>query len=135
MLEDVQLQSVKDFLLETRKEFSEKMSLAAFEQKNEKLYSKLKALKRDPKENSVKLAAFEERFRIFWEKRNRLNDKNPFVGSRRILDAFPTMKFYPKGQKAVSVKDLMIHFKKKTEPIREKWNEIRANDETKEDKK
>lgn len=107
LLEDVQLQSVKDFLLETRKEFSEKMSLAAFE----------------------------ERFRIFWEKRNRLNDKNPFVGSRRILDAFPTMKFYPKGQKAVSVKDLMIHFKKKTEPIREKWNEIRANEETKEDKK
>ena len=135
LLEDVQLQSVKDFLLETRKEFSEKMSLAAFEQKNEQLYSKLKALKRDPKENSVKLAAFEERFRIFWEKRNRLNDKNPFVGSRRILDAFPTMKFYPKGQKAVSVKDLMIHFKKKTEPIREKWNEIRANEETKEDKK
>ena len=29
----------------------------------------------------------------------------------------------------------MIHFKKKTEPIREKWNEIRANEETKEDKK
>ena len=45
MLEDVQLQSVKDFLLETRKEFSEKMSLAAFEQKNEQLYSKFKGIK------------------------------------------------------------------------------------------
>lgn len=133
LLEDVQLQSVKDFLTETRKELSEKMSFAMLEQKNEQLYNKLKALKKDPEENSAKLAVFEERFRSFWEKRNRLTDKNPFVGSRRILDAFPTMKFYPKGQKAVSVKELMVNFKKKAEPIREKLNEIRANEETKED--
>lgn len=120
MLEDVQLRSVREFLADTKKELSEKIPMATLIEKRDLLYSKLKDLRKEPEKDSSKLATFEERVKGFWENRVNITKRHPFTGNQRLLDAFPTMKLHPKGQKSIDVRELLLSIKKKTDPLKEK---------------
>ncbi|MCX4327969.1 MAG: putative ABC transporter permease [Lachnospiraceae bacterium] len=73
-----------------------------FNIKKETIYQKLASLK-DALGTDARLIQIEERLK-----------KRPFTGNRRILDAFPTMKFVSKNKKLIDVRELLTSLDIKT---------------------
>lgn len=67
-----------------------------------------------------KLAEIEQRFREYKERHTSFQKKNPFFGNKRIMQAFPTLKFIPEsvrktGRKPVKIllKDFLLQITEK----------------------
>lgn len=99
-LEDIQFTSLRDIISSTSNSFSEKM---------EATIQKLSSLKENVAEDP-RITALEEKFKTYTEKYTIFTKKNKFFGNRRIMDAFPTMKFISKNHSTVDVKELISNF-------------------------
>lgn len=99
-LEDIQFTSLRDIISSTSNSFSEKM---------EATIQKLSSLKENVAEDP-RITALEEKFKTYTEKYTIFTKKNKFFGNRRIMDAFPTMKFISKNHSAIDVKELISNF-------------------------
>ena len=95
--QELQLNSLKDDLLA-------KIGLS---EKIENIREKLASLKETVIEEP-KLRLIEEKLSDYREKsRSLLKNKHFFMGNRRIVDAFPTMRFIPKNKSSISVKEMI----------------------------
>ena len=95
--QELQLNSLKDDLLA-------KIGLS---EKIENIREKLASLKETVIEER-KLRLIEEKLSDYREKsRSLLKNKHFFMGNRRIVDAFPTMRFIPKNKSSISVKEMI----------------------------
>ncbi len=56
------------------------------------------------------LEFIEKSITTYNEKHKSFMKKNPFFGNRRIMDAFPTMKFIPQNKNVIDVKDFINNF-------------------------
>ena len=99
-LEDIQFTSLRDIISSTSNSFSEKM---------EATIQRLSSLKENVAEDP-RITALEEKFKTYTEKYTIFTKKNKFFGNRRIMDAFPTMKFISKNHSTVDVKELISNF-------------------------
>ncbi len=99
-LEDIPFTSLRDIISSTSNSFSEKM---------EATIQKLSSLKENVAEDP-RITALEEKFKTYTEKYTIFTKKNKFFGNRRIMDAFPTMKFISKNHSAIDVKELISNF-------------------------
>ena len=73
----------------------------------ENIREKLASLKETVIEEP-KLRLIEEKLSDYREKsRSLLKNKHFFMGNRRIVDAFPTMRFIPKNKSSISVKEMI----------------------------
>ena len=99
-LEDIQFTSLRDIISSTSNSFSEKM---------EATIQRLSSLKENVAEDP-RITALEEKFKTYTEKYTVFTKKNKLFGNRRIMDAFPTMKFISKNHSTVDVKELISNF-------------------------
>lgn len=84
-----------------------------FNIKKDAIYQKINTLK-DALGTDAKLMQIEERFKNYFDRNSTFLKKRPFTGNRRILDAFPTMKFVSKNKKLVDVMELLTNLDIKT---------------------
>lgn len=102
-----ELPSIRKWFIGTIREWSDKLP------SREMLAEKLKSVPKNPSENDSKFSAIEERIKNYWETYTSFLKKRPFTSNKRLLDAFPTMKFFPKNHSPVSVKDFLGNIRKK----------------------
>ena len=81
---------------------------------------RLEELKETYSGEDSKLAEIEQRFREYKERHTSFQKKNPFFGNKRIMQAFPTLKFIPEsvrktGRKPVKIllKDFLLQITEK----------------------
>lgn len=84
-----------------------------FNIKKETISKKINALK-EAASNDTKLLQIEERFKNYFDKHSSFIKKHPLNGNRRIVDAFPTMKFVAKNKKLVDVKEFLTNLNIRT---------------------
>lgn len=84
-----------------------------FNIKKDAIYQKINTLK-GSLGTDAKLMQIEERFKNYFDRNSTFLKKRPFTGNRRILDAFPTMKFVSKNKKLVDVRELLTNLDIKT---------------------
>lgn len=84
-----------------------------FNIKKETIYQKLASLK-DAPGTDARLMQIEERLKNYFDRHSAFLKKRPFTGNRRILDAFPTMKFVSKNKKLIDVRELLTSLDIKT---------------------
>lgn len=83
----------------------------SFNNKKETIYQKINTLK-EALGTDARLLQIEERFKSYFDKNSKFLKKHPFNRNRRILDAFPTMKFVPNNKKLVDVRELLTYLNK-----------------------
>lgn len=84
-----------------------------FNSKKETISQKINMLK-EAASNDAKLLQVEERIKNYFDKHSSFLKKRPFNGNRRIVDAFPTMKFVARNKKLVDVKEFLINLNIRT---------------------
>ena len=99
-LEDIQFKSLREIISSTTNSFTEKM---------ETTIQKLNQIKENMSGDS-RINSLEDKFKNYKEKYNSFTEKNKLLGNRRIMDAFPTMKFIPKKHISIDVKELLSNF-------------------------
>ena len=96
-LQEMQLSSLKD-------DFLAKIGLS---EKIDTLREKLASI-RETVTEEPKIRLIEDKLNQYREKSHSiLKTKHLFFGSRRIVDAFPTMRFIPKNKSSISVKEMI----------------------------
>lgn len=99
-LEDKQFKSLHDIISHNTKNFAEKM---------EATMQKLNQLKENHKEDP-RIILLEERFKNYKKKHFVFTKKNKLFGNRRIMNAFPNMKYISKSHSSIDVKELIDNF-------------------------
>ena len=99
-LEDKQFKSLHDIISHNTKNFAEKM---------EATMQKLNQLKENHTDDP-RISLLEERFKNYKNKHFLFTKKNKFFGNRRIMNAFPNMKYISKSHLSIDVKELIDNF-------------------------
>lgn len=103
-LQDIRFRSIRETIIAKSPSLAEKW---------ENISSKL-ALLKNSSENETITAQLEERFKKYKEKHTLFLKKRPITGTRRIINAFPTMKFVLKNKSLVDVKEFINNLNIKT---------------------
>lgn len=103
-LQDIRFKSLRETIAAKTPNFATKI---------DNIYQKLNTLK-ESSETGAKATQLEERLKHYLEKHSSFLKKHPFTGNRRILNAFPTMKFISKNRTVVDVKEFFNNFNIKT---------------------
>lgn len=96
------------------KEEPDKSGVRSFSEWKEFFEQKLASLRAGSGEKDGRVNALEERFRLYWENRNRFLSRHPLTGNQRLLDAFPNMKLLSGKHNRVEVKEILMNIKSKT---------------------
>ena len=99
-LEDKQFISLHEIISHNTKNFAEKM---------EATMQKLNQLKENHTDDP-RISLLEERFKNYKNKHFLFTKKNKFFGNRRIMNAFPNMKYISKSHLSIDVKELIDNF-------------------------
>ena len=103
-LQDIRFSSIREAIIAKSPSLAEKW---------ENISSKF-ALLKGSYENEALITQLEERFKKYKEKHTLFVKKRPITGTRRIINAFPTMKFVPKNKSLVDVKEFINNLNIKT---------------------
>lgn len=119
MTEELSLGALWESLRPGR-EWTDKFGVRSFSEWKEFFEQKLASLRTAPEEKDGRLNAVEERFRLYWENRNRFLNRRPLTGNQRLLDAFPNMKLLSGKHNRVAVKEILMNIKGRTGRFRKK---------------
>lgn len=106
--------------LRSEKEWSDKSGIRSFSEWKEFFEQKLASLRTGSEGKDGRLNAVEERFRQYWENRNRFLSRHPLTGNQRLLDAFPNMKLLSGKHNRVEVKEILMNIKSRKNRFRKK---------------